>query len=67
MGDQKRNGNGNGNGQRSDSVKRSDFAKDPRRYVDQAREHGPVTVTDGRGRPRIMIVVPKAIEPYPTD
>lgn len=56
----------NGNGKHA-SVKRADFVKDPGRYVDQARDEGPVTITDANGKPRAMIVIPKAITPYPVE
>ena len=66
MGEPKTNGKTNGNGTGS-SVRRDDFAKNPGRYVDEARDHGPVTVTDASGKPRIMIVVPKAIVAFHED
>ncbi len=46
------------------TVTRADFVKDPGRYVDQARNRGPVTITDARGKPRIMIVVPRMVVGY---
>lgn len=68
MGARKRNGSTNGvaNG-KGTSVSRSQFVKNPGRYVDQAQEHGPVTITDARGNPRVMIVVPKAIVAFHDD
>ena len=67
MGDTKKtNGAKNGNG-KATSVRRADFAKDPGRYLDQVRDHGPVVVTDARGKPRVMLVVAKPSEPYPID
>jgi hypothetical protein len=64
MATRKRNGHANGS---SSNVRREDFAKDPSRYVDRARERGPVTITDAQGKPRMMIVVPKAITAFHED
>jgi hypothetical protein len=48
----------------STTVFRSEFARDPGKYVADARSKGAVTITDGRGKPRMMIVAPKAIVGY---
>jgi hypothetical protein len=63
MSDRKRNGAANGarkNG-KGTRVTRANFVKDPARYVDEAIDHGPVTITDAKGKPRAMIVVPKPV------
>jgi hypothetical protein len=46
------------------SVRREEFARDPSRFIQEARARGPVTVIDAEGKPRIMIVAPKTIVGY---
>lgn len=44
------------------NVKSSEFAKDPKKYMQYARDGNTVTITDSEGKPRMLLVVSKPIE-----
>lgn len=46
-------------------VARSEYVRDPARVLEQARTHGPVTITDAYGKPRMTIVIPKHVRVEP--
>lgn len=41
------------------NIKSSEFAKDPKRYMQYARDGNTITITDSNEKPRMLLVVSK--------